>query len=101
MSERTIAGVPPTSPYPGLVPPPREPARPIEVERVIPAPVPMRGPVGPGARPVEADGGDGPSQSPPREAPDRIKEGGTSSPPLRNLFRSGRRAGRAPSFPFF
>ena len=63
---RTIAGVPPTSPYPGLVPSPREPARPVEVEPVKARPVTMRGPVGPGARPVEDDG-DGPSQSPPRE----------------------------------
>jgi len=80
---RTIAGVPPTSPYPGLVPPPREPARPIEVERVIPAPVPMRGPVGPGARPVEADGGDGPSET----DRSRGRVGGATGQPRRAVGR--------------
>ena len=65
MSARTIGGVPPAPTPPSYIPPPREPAKPVEVACVVPAPILMRGPVGPGARPAEDDG-DGPSESPPR-----------------------------------
>jgi hypothetical protein len=55
MSGRTIGGVPPAPTPPSYIPPPREPAKPVGVARVVRAPIAMRGPVGPGARPAEND----------------------------------------------